>query len=746
MKQLNALAKKTLSAAAVAVFVVGGAAPSVYAEDIAADVSVEGSSTEISLRETAAVEENRPSTSVRHSYSEVATQSGEPSINYTLDELTESASEDELADELTSEEHQTAGATGAQAEEAPLEKPSQNVTDSTVSDGISADDTSPGTSDECDQTVGAEDEEAEPNELPEKEEGLYETAGSGSASSTLSSNQSMATAANLPLGGTVSDVIQRDSSGKWWKVNLTSGGRLHFSGKAGLSIRFVVYDSVGDELDSWVNYYDSTTERAIIDNSIYLRGGLYCIYVENWSSGVDETFSFSTSFEGAGASFPGGHGSISSYNSISIGSRYVGLLAVDDAKTFYRFSLSSAGRVSLSGSSYTYRTDIYLYDSNGNEIWSHRSIYKDDTSGRADFAEELDLTKGTYFLAFTNGALSGGEQYFGRFLFSTSFLSAQESIVEQPNGSNNTIDDASEVGGNLTYRGQTALNDETDFYKFEATSNGTATLEGTSYADVRVRVYNNSAEEIEDRYFYIDTDTGRVNFKLTFDITKGAFYVSFSRRNSIETGIYTYKASGPIASASGSQEQSKLPAPSSVSLSPVSPRGVRVSWSRVSGADGYVIMRAPYGSGSYVKVGSVGSGYTLYFVDSSAAPGTSYYYSVVAFVKSGSTYTRGNWSYRQSVRTAPAAPTITSVSATSSGVRLSWSKVTGADGYVIMRCDGTSGDYVKIATYGSGSSVSALDTTAVAGRTYSYSVIAFIDRGGVYTRGAWAAKRTVTAC
>ncbi len=560
-------------------------------------------------------------------------------------------------------------------------------------------------------------------------EGLDEVA------SPLAANQTMGSAAYLAMGGTASGFFDDESESGWWKFTMPATGRVDFSGRCGCDVSFLLYDSSGNKLEGWNCSYDDVVGSALIDHSSWVTKGTYYVCAKRTYSWKTGSFSFGISYENANVSFSAEHGSLTNYNTIYVGNSYNGVVALNDDTTFYQISLPSAGRLSFAAALY-FDSRVYLYDADGKVVWSE-SDYTNDVTGRVDISEQIDLTSGTYYIAVTRY----WDEY-GRYTFSTSFSSAGESFTEVQNGSNNTIDEAEEASGNKTYKGQIALNDDKDFYKFQATGPGTVTVQGTSYTSIHVHAYDKQMEEVVDETFYVDSDTGRVNFKVTFDVAKGAFWVCFERYFS-STGSYSFSVNGPVGTSS--TPSSKLPAPSSVSASPVSPKGVRVTWSRVSGADGYVIMRAPYGSSSYSKVGSVNSGYTLYFVDSSAAPGSSYYYSVIAFVKSGSSYARGNWSYRQSVRTAPAAPKITSVSASSSGVRVTWSKVSGADGYIVMRCDGTSGNYVKIATYGSGASVSALDTTAVAGRTYSYSVIAFINRGGEYTRGAWAMKRTVTA-
>lgn len=603
-------------------------------------------------------------------------------------------------------------------------------------DGATAGDSTGGSqADSEDPAGGTGETDGEEDSEGDVESGEQQNAADLAGSvSLLASNQSMGTASYLSMGGTASGSFSEDGVGGWWRFTMPASGRIDFDGSAAGNIRFTLYDASGEELDYWICWNDSVTGRALVDESRYVTSGTYYVYVDRYATSSTGDFSFKLSYESANASFSAGHGSITSYNTISAGKSYNGLFALNDEKTFYRLSLGSAGRLALRGACYVSSCTVYVYDASGNERWS-ATYWRDSVTGRADFSENLDLTAGTYYIAFTNRG------NYGKFNFSTSFTSAGESFPEGQNGTDNVPETANKAQGGKTYKGQVALNDDKDFYKFEATGSGTVTVQGTSYATVSVHAYNEQMEEVVDRTFWVDSGTGRVNFKVTFDVAKGAFWVCVGKHSG--TGNYSFSVSGPVGTSS--TPSSKLPAPSGLKLQAVEKVGAKVSWGRVSGADGYVVMRAVAGTGKYVKVGTVNSGAATSFTDRSASSGTLYDYSVIAFTKSGSTYTRGEWAAHKTVRTAPAAPKITSVSSSASGVRLTWTKCSGASGYVIMRAPAGSSSYVKVGSVNSGSAVSFTDATAAAGKTYNYSVIGFVKNGSTYTRGEWAAHKAVTA-
>lgn len=150
--------------------------------------------------------------------------------------------------------------------------------------------------------------------------------------------------------------------------------------------------------------------------------------------------------------------------------------------------------------------------------------------------------------------------------------------------------------------------------------------------------------------------------------------------------------------------------------------GVKVSWSKISGAKSYIVYRKKNGDSSWTKLGTTtGTSYT----DKTAKNNTTYLYTVKAT----------NGSVNSAYNTSGAkikflsAPTLSSATSSKSGITFKWKKVSGASGYYVYRKTG-SGSYSKIATIKSGSTVSYLDKSAKKGKTYTYTVKAY---NGSYT-------------
>lgn len=145
-------------------------------------------------------------------------------------------------------------------------------------------------------------------------------------------------------------------------------------------------------------------------------------------------------------------------------------------------------------------------------------------------------------------------------------------------------------------------------------------------------------------------------------------------------------------------------------------QGVKVAWKSVQGAAGYYIYRKSAG-GSWKRIGSVSSGSTVNYTDTTVQSGTAYTYTVRAY--KGSTLS-GYDATGVSV-TYLSVPQISAVSNRKSGMKVTWNAVNGADGYWVFRKTGS--DIWRKAGYvEGGSQTSYVDQGAQAGVDYLYTV------------------------
>ena len=158
--------------------------------------------------------------------------------------------------------------------------------------------------------------------------------------------------------------------------------------------------------------------------------------------------------------------------------------------------------------------------------------------------------------------------------------------------------------------------------------------------------------------------------------------------------------------------------------------GVKITWGGVKGADSYRVYRKTKG-GSYKYIGSTKK---KYYTDKTAKSGKKYYYVIKARNEAGNT------SYSNSLsKYYLADPTLKTPSSSTKGIALKWTKITGAEGYVIYRKTG-SGAYKKIKTEKGVSNLSYRDTTAVKGKKYTYKVKAYKSK----TYSAFSNTKTIT--
>ncbi len=147
--------------------------------------------------------------------------------------------------------------------------------------------------------------------------------------------------------------------------------------------------------------------------------------------------------------------------------------------------------------------------------------------------------------------------------------------------------------------------------------------------------------------------------------------------------------------------------------------GVSVSWNKVTGAAGYKIYRSVYSGGKW-------SAYSLYksttatsYVDTKVSSGSRVRYTVYAF--SGSSMS----AHKTGPITTYLSPRTATVKKASTGVKVTWSKATGATGYIIYRRQYINGKWSALTKIKTTSALTYTDKTAKKGVSYQYTVRAY---------------------
>ncbi|MCD7757624.1 MAG: S8 family serine peptidase [Clostridiales bacterium] len=256
---------------------------------------------------------------------------------------------------------------------------------------------------------------------------------------------------------------------------------------------------------------------------------------------------------------------------------------------------------------------------------------------------------------------------------------------------------------------------------FTDLSDYTVTLSSTSYT------CDGTAKEPTVTVKNADGDT----------LTQGTDYtVAYSDNTAVGTATVTITGKGAYTGSATAAFTIKALATPTLSSVSNTTSGVKVTWKAVSGAAQYRVFRKASGATKWSKVADTTS---TNCTDTTAASGTTYTYTVRCLSADGGTYTSSYNSTGLSIKYLTAGK-ISSLTNTSSGITVKWSKVTGASGYYVYRKT-SGGSYKKIATVKSGSTVSYSDTAVKSknGTTYVYAIRPYYGS----TLGSYTGKTTV---
>ena len=226
-------------------------------------------------------------------------------------------------------------------------------------------------------------------------------------------------------------------------------------------------------------------------------------------------------------------------------------------------------------------------------------------------------------------------------------------------------------------------------------------------------------ENVEDaEYYEIYRKTGDGEFEKIAEA--GCDGETVFSDTTVENGkTYTYCVVSVKGNVKSSSEKSvdiefvKISTPALVGAK-MTQKGIYVTWETVSDADGYILYRKT-DSTQWTEIAAFKGGVTA-FEDTTCKSGQTYCYTVKAYrgtVESGCDYDGVSAMYLS-------IPKLKKAENASSGIKITWEKVTGANGYIIGRKSGTGG-WTKIAQTKDVNTYT--DKTAKAGTTYTYTVV-----------------------
>ena len=362
-----------------------------------------------------------------------------------------------------------------------------------------------------------------------------------------SAGNTMSDAANIFIGSSYHGTISETNSEDWYRFPLNSSGRVTLTAMAEIAwIYYEIYDSAGNMLWSINPSWNDTTKIISTSETIDLTEGSYYFVIKK-SLDCTGNYSFQLAFASSGESFAesedGSDNTIYTANLISLNKKYAGQLAVNDEKDFYKFTLTSSGRITFTAAAEITWIYYEIYDSAGNMLWSINPSWN-DTTKIISTSETIDLTEGSYYFVIKKSL-----DCTGNYSFQLAFASSGESFAESEDGSDNTIYTANLISLNKKYAGQLAVNDEKDFYKFTLASSGRITL--TAAAEItwiNYEIYDSAGNPLWGIAPSWNDITKISNTSETIDLTEGSYYFVVKRYFDC-TGNYSFTISNGSSGA-----------------------------------------------------------------------------------------------------------------------------------------------------------------------------------------------------
>ena len=588
------------------------------------------------------------------------------------------------------------------AETAPEDKNGEDVGETTP-EGESGEDVAETTPE--DETSKAE------AELDENEEKTDITESDESSMPELHAGNSISTATSISLGQSYSGRITESNSQDYYRFTLSTSGMIRLRSTAYMQyLNYKLFDSAGEELWSTIENWNGSTEQISLDETKHLTSGTYYLAIERNGERYGN-YSFSIAFTSAGETFKETKGgidnSLGDAHSINMGTTYKGQIALNDDRDFYKFSLSTSGALNISSIANMQYLNYYFYDDAGNELWSTIENWNGSTE-QIVLNKTLYFTSGTYYL----GIVRNGSRY-GNYNFKLTFSSSGESFKETNGGNNNTLSSADSISLNTDYKGQIAINDEKDFYKFNLPASDKISISINAKIEyLYYKIFDASGNEVWSESSGWNSSTGTISKNYSVELSSGTYYLIFERNGS-RCGNYSFKIISSIVQSPGSVSGLKIGGRAANAL--------RLNWNRSSNASGYIIEQ--YKSGKWTRIAKLENANTLTYRVEGLSASTTYQFRVRAFRYNGNSALYSGYSYVNG-KTNPSVVTGVKIGGRATdALRINWSRNSKASGYIIEQYK--SGKWSRIARIANNSTVTYRIEGLSASTKYQFRVQAF---------------------
>lgn len=259
---------------------------------------------------------------------------------------------------------------------------------------------------------------------------------------------------------------------------------------------------------------------------------------------------------------------------------------------------------------------------------------------------------------------------------SVSFETKYESSIDSP-------------GGITDDRKDDNVSGDVDYVKFYTGNNTNVKL---YLNNIDVEYYNTYFEGLAaivldsygEQYGYLEVRPNREGY-IELKLQKNTYYYVKLFSTSGGTGNYSFSLSTPIGTVSGFKTSS------------VSSSAAKLTWNKVSGAQGYIVYKYDNSKKTWVRAAKTTTTANTYTV-SKLASGTSYKFAVKAYkTVNGKEITSSSFPMVIATTLLPTVTGFRTSAISPTAVKLTWNKVSGATGYIVYKYDNSKKTWVRVA-------------------------------------------------
>ncbi len=547
-------------------------------------------------------------------------------------------------------------------------------------------------------------------------------------------NDSLQTASTIKVNTDNYGSLMSDSDEDWYRFTLPSAGKASINfkhsalsgGNTYWEIELYRHDTMTGETALLTDFSSNAGNLSLTSSTVGLPAGTYYIKVNHYYYS-NIPYTLTASYTASSVWEREFNDSLQTASTIKVNTAYNGSLMSDSDEDWYRFTLTSSGRASITfkhsalSGGYTYwEIGLYRYDTTTGET----ALLTDFSSkgGNLSLTSSIvGLPAGTYYVKVN-------DYYYSNIPYAITASFTSSSVWERE--FNDSLQTASTMKLNTTYYGSLMRDSDQDWYRFTLPAQRVVMLDfyhkaidsSSTYWEIDLYKYNTTTgaktliSEMDSRGNITNTNSARLS------LSAGTYYVNVTD--------YYYSNAPYGLTASWVFDQ-----PSSVKAVSASYNSVKLTWPAVTGAAGYEVYRATVKNGSYTKLTTTTA---KSYLNTNLTTGATYYYKVRAYRMDWSTKVYSTFSSVVSAKPALLAPaSFTAARASSSSIKLAWAAVSGASGYEVYRYNASTGVY-QLVTRVSSSVRSYTNTGLTKNKVYYYKVRAYRMVGSTRVYGPFS--------